>query len=104
MEEFIQLHKDQLHYIPCNLWSSLYNILEEEIFDSGSLFKISRNKTHFGNFSLEAIRDIALDDEKIFHNFNIDVLHSIDNHILGYASGKENTLLIIDNFASPMNS
>ena len=41
-----------------------------------------------------------LDDDKIYHNFDIDVLDSIYHQILHYASEKENTLLIIDDFGA----
>ena len=45
---------------------------------------------------------LDLDENKIYHDFNIDVLDSIYNQILGYAAEKENTLLIIDDYASQM--
>ena len=45
---------------------------------------------------------LDLDDDKICHNFNIDVLDSIYHQVLSYASEKENTLLIIDDYASQM--
>ena len=32
---------------------------------------------------------LDLDEEKIYHDFNIDVLDSIYNQILGYASEKK---------------
>ena len=45
---------------------------------------------------------LDLDEEKIYHTFNIAVLDSIYNQTLGYASEKENKLLIIDDFASQL--
>ena len=45
---------------------------------------------------------LDLDEEKIYHEFNIDVLDSIYHQILHYASEKENTLLIVDDYASQM--
>ena len=45
---------------------------------------------------------LDLDEENIYHEFNIEVLDSIYHQILHYASEKENTLLIIDDYASQM--
>ena len=56
----------------------------------------------FTSMAEESNPFLDLDDEKIYHDFNIDVLDSIYHQILGYASEKENTLLIIDDFASQM--
>ena len=56
----------------------------------------------FTNMAKDSNPFLDLDDEKIYHDFNIDVLDSIYHQILGYASEKENTLLIIDDFASQM--
>ena len=45
---------------------------------------------------------LDLDEEKTYHDFDIDVLDSTYHQVLSYASEKENTLLIIDDFASQM--
>ena len=44
----------------------------------------------FTSMAAESNPFLDLDDEKIYHDFNIDVLDSIYHQILGYASEKEN--------------
>ena len=56
----------------------------------------------FTSMAEESNPFLDLDENKIYHDFNIDVLDSIYNQILGYAAEKENTLLIIDDYASQM--
>ena len=45
----------------------------------------------FTSMAEESNPFLDLDDEKIYHNFDIDVLDSIYHQILSYASEKENT-------------
>ena len=43
---------------------------------------------------------LDLDGENIYNELNIDVLYSINHRIPSYASKKENTLIIVDDYAS----
>ena len=47
---------------------------------------------------------LALDEDKIFHSFNYEVLELIYNRIIEYASDAEDTLLIIDDYASELKN
>ena len=47
---------------------------------------------------------IALDDEKIFHEFNYDILEQIYNQIMQYAENEQGTLLLIDDYASELKN
>ena len=57
----------------------------------------------FTSMAEESNPFLDLDEEKIIYlDFDIDVLDSIYHQVLSYASEKENTLLIIDDYASQM--
>ena len=56
----------------------------------------------FTSMAEESNPFLDLDDDKIYHDFNIDVLDSIYHQVLCYASEKENTLIITDDYASQM--
>ena len=45
-----------------------------------------------------------MDDDKIFHSFNYEVLELIYNKIIEYANDEEDTLLIIDDYASELKN
>ena len=47
---------------------------------------------------------LALDKEKIYHDFNIDVLETIYFQVMGYAENEEDTLLLIDDYASELKN
>ena len=54
---------------------------------------------------------LALDKEKIYiiyiliyHNFSYDILEQIFNQIMGYAQEEEDTLLLIDDYASELKN
>ena len=47
---------------------------------------------------------IALDNEKIFHEFKYDILEQIYNQIMQYAENEEDTLLLIDDYASELKN
>ena len=47
---------------------------------------------------------LALDKEKIYHDLNINVLETIYFQIMGYAENEEDTLLLIDDYASELKN
>ena len=47
---------------------------------------------------------LALDKEKIFQDFSYDILEQIFNQIMGYAQEEEDTLLLIDDYASELKN
>ena len=47
---------------------------------------------------------LALDPEKIYHEFNYEILEHIYNQIIDYASNEEDTMLLIDDFASELKN
>ena len=47
---------------------------------------------------------LALDKEKIYHDLNIDVLETIYFQVMGYAENEEDTLLLIDDYASELKN
>ena len=47
---------------------------------------------------------LALDKEKIYHDFSYDILDRIFNQVMGYAQEEEDTLLLIDDFASELKN
>ena len=47
---------------------------------------------------------LALDKEKIYHDFSYDILEQIFNQIIGYSQEEEDTLLLIDDFASELKN
>ena len=47
---------------------------------------------------------LALDREKIYHDLNINVLETIYFQIMGYAENEEDTLLLIDDYASELKN
>ena len=47
---------------------------------------------------------LALDKEKIYHDFSYDILEQIFNQIMGYSQEEEDTLLLIDDFASELKN
>ena len=47
---------------------------------------------------------LALDTEKVYHEFNYETLDRIYNQIIEYAQNEEDTLLIIDDYASELKN
>ena len=47
---------------------------------------------------------LALDKEKIYHDFSYDILEHIFNQIMGYSLEEEDSLLLIDDFASELKN
>ena len=47
---------------------------------------------------------LALSSEKIYHEFNYEILERIFNQVVQYASEEEDTLLLIDDFASELKN
>ena len=47
---------------------------------------------------------LTLDKENIYHEFNINILETIDFQIMEYAENEEDTLLLIDDFASEVKN
>ena len=47
---------------------------------------------------------LALDKEKIYHDFGFDILAQIYNQIIAYAQDEEDTLLLIDDYASELKN
>ena len=47
---------------------------------------------------------LTLDKEKIYHEFNIGILETIYFQIMEYAENEEDTLLLIDDFASELKN
>ena len=47
---------------------------------------------------------LALSPEKIYHEFNYEILERIFTQIVQYASEEEDTLLLIDDFASELKN
>lgn len=47
---------------------------------------------------------LTLDSEKVYHNFNLDILERIYNQIIVYAQNEEDTLLLIDDYASELKN
>ena len=47
---------------------------------------------------------LALSSEKIYHEFNYEILERIFNQVVQYAAEEEDTLLLIDDFASELKN
>ena len=47
---------------------------------------------------------LALDDEKVYHEFDYETLEHIYQQIVDYATEEEDTLLLIDDFASQLKN
>ena len=47
---------------------------------------------------------LHLDKEKIYHDFSYDILEQIFNQVMGYAQEEEDTLLLIDDYASELKN
>jgi len=61
-------------------------------------------KHSFSSMSEKDNPFLALDQEKVYHDFNYDVLENIYNQIIAYASEEEDTLLLIDDYASELKN
>jgi len=47
---------------------------------------------------------LALAKEKVYHDFNFTILDHIFNQVMGYAEEEEDTLLLIDDYASELKN
>ena len=47
---------------------------------------------------------LALSSEKVYHEFNYEILERIFNQVVQYAAEEEDTLLLIDDFASELKN
>ena len=47
---------------------------------------------------------LAFDEEKVQHDFSYDVFENICNQVMGYAENEEDTLLLIDDYASELKN
>ena len=61
-------------------------------------------KHSFHSMSPEDNPFLALDKEKIYHDFGFDILAQIYNQIIAYAQDEEDTLLLIDDYASELKN
>ena len=61
-------------------------------------------KHSFSSMSEKDNPFLALDKEKVYHDFNYDVLDHIYNQIVTYACEEEDTLLLIDDYASELKN
>ena len=61
-------------------------------------------KHSFQSMSPEDNPFLALAKEKVYHDFNFTILDHIFNQVMGYAEEEEDTLLLIDDYASELKN
>ena len=61
-------------------------------------------KHSFHSMYKKHIPFLALDEEKIYHDFGYEILDQIYNKIMEYAANEEDTLLLIDDYASELKN
>ena len=61
-------------------------------------------KHSFNSMSVKDNPFLALDDEKVYHEFDYETLEHVYQQIVEYAMEEEDTLLLIDDFASQLKN